>query len=211
MSSTFHFPFLRYNLSAKFQLFKMRAFHSSVNTCVRPTFQKYLRYAVRILFARLRSSIAPDSAAIAESIKSRLANQGKSSQALTFFELYNKFESKTGPGSVNNKWAVLHLLNIISEDRKNTTTQLDSSSVLLPNLAFNDAELGNDLRVSRKRGSKEKGWNNGVLLVSKDPENLREIAFKEFVNLLKEENEISEEVSACVRPFDEDQTKPLCH
>ncbi|KAF4350611.1 hypothetical protein G4B88_000701 [Cannabis sativa] len=102
----------------------------------------YLRYAVRILFARLRSSIAPDSAAIAESIKSRLANQ------------------------------VLHLLNIISEDRKNTTTQLDSSSVLLPNLAFNDAELGNDLRVSRKRGSKEKGWNNGVLLVSKDSENL---------------------------------------
>ncbi|KAM6592857.1 hypothetical protein CsatA_000560 [Cannabis sativa] len=180
MSSTFPFPFLRYNLSAKFQLFKM-------------------------------SSIAPDSAAIAESIKRRLANQGKSSQALTFSELYNKFESKTGPGSVNNKWAVLHLLNIISEDRKNTTTQLDSSSVLLPNLAFNDAELGNDLRVSRKRGSKEKGWNNGVLLVSKDLENLREIAFKEFVNLLKEENEISEEVSACVRPFDEDQTKPLCH
>ncbi|KAM6547897.1 hypothetical protein CsatB_019573 [Cannabis sativa] len=163
-------------------------------TSTSPTFQKYLRYAVRILSARLRPSIAPDSAAIAESIKRRLANQGKSSQALTFSELYNKFESKTGPGSVNNKWAVLHLLNIISEDRKNTTTQLDSSSVLLPNLAFNDAEMGNDLRNSRKRGSKEKGWNNGVLLVSKDPENLREIAFKEFVNLLKEENEISEEV-----------------
>uniref|UniRef100_A0A803NJB4 glutathione transferase n=1 Tax=Cannabis sativa TaxID=3483 RepID=A0A803NJB4_CANSA len=150
MSSTFHFPFLRYNLSAKFQLFKMRAFHSSVNTCVRPTFQKYLRYAVRILSARLRSSIAPDSAAIAESIKRRLANQGKSSQAFTFFELYNKFESKTGPGSVNKKWAILHLLNIISEDRKNTTTQLDSSSVLLPNLAFNDVELGNDLRKRMK-------------------------------------------------------------
>ncbi|XP_062112176.1 gamma-tubulin complex component 3 [Humulus lupulus] len=159
-----------------------------------PTFQKYLRYAVRILSARLRPSIAPDSAAIAESIKRRFANQGKSSQALTFSELYIKFESKTGPGSVNNKWAVLHLLDIISKDRKNTTTQLDSSSVLLPNLAFNDTELGNDLRVSRRRGSKEKGWNNGVLLVSKDPENLREIAFREFANLLKEENEISEEV-----------------
>ncbi|KAF4370679.1 hypothetical protein F8388_025058 [Cannabis sativa] len=132
-------------------------------TSTSPTFQKYLRYAVRILSARLRPSIAPDSAAIAESIKRRLANQGKSSQALTFSELYNKFESKTGPGSVNNKWAVLHLLNIISEDRKNTTTQLDSSSVLLPNLAFNDAELGNDLRVSRKRG-KENEISEEVLV-----------------------------------------------
>ncbi|PON44479.1 Gamma-tubulin complex component protein [Parasponia andersonii] len=159
-----------------------------------PAFQKYLRYAVRILSARLRSSIAPDSAAIAESIKRRLANQGKSSQALTFSELYTKFASKTGPGSVDNKWAVLHLLDIISEDRKNASTQLDSSSVLLPNLAFNDAELGNDSWVSRRKGGKEKGWSNGVLLVSKDPENLRDIAFREFVNLVKEENEVKEEV-----------------
>lgn len=159
-----------------------------------PVFQKYLRYAVRILSARLRPSIAPDSAAIAESIKRRLANQGKSSQALTFSELYTKFASKTGPGSVDNKWAVLHLLDIISEDRKNTTTQLDSCPVLLPNLGFNDAELGNDSRLLRRRGNKEKGWNNGVLLVSKDPENLRDIAFREFVNLVKEENEVSEEV-----------------
>ncbi|PON56322.1 Gamma-tubulin complex component protein [Trema orientale] len=159
-----------------------------------PAFQKYLRYAVRILSARLRPSIAPDSAAIAESIKRRLANQGKSSQALTFSELYTKFASKTGPGSVDNKWAVLHLLDIISEDRKNTTTQLDSSSVLLPNLAFNDADLGNDSWVSRRKGGKEKGWSNGVLLVSKDPENLRDIAFREFVNLVKEENEVKEEV-----------------
>ncbi|KAL5545439.1 hypothetical protein UlMin_005126 [Ulmus minor] len=162
-------------------------------TSTSPAFHKSLRYAVRILSARLRPSIAPDSAAIAESIKRRLATQGKSSQALTFAELYNKFESKTGPGSVNNKWAVLHLLDIISEDRKNTTTQLDSP-VLLPYLPLNDGDLGNDSRVLRGRGGREKGWSNGVLLVSKDSENLRDVAFKEFVNLVKEENEVSEEV-----------------
>lgn len=38
------------------------------------------------------------------------------------------------------------------------------------------------------------GNNNGVLLVAKDPENRREIAFTEFVNLVKEENDVCEEV-----------------
>lgn len=158
-----------------------------------PAFHNSLRYAVRILSSRLTPSIAPDSAAIAESIKRRLATRGKSSQALTFAELYTKFASKTGPGSVNNKWAVLYLLNIISEDRKTTKSQLDSS-VFLPNLALNDAEFGNVSPVLRGPGKQEKGWNNGVLLVAKDPENIRDIAFREFVNLVREENAVSEEV-----------------
>lgn len=158
-----------------------------------PAFRNSLRYAVRILSSRLTPSIAPDSDAIAESIKRRLATQGKSSQALTFAELYTKFASITGPGSVNNKWAVLYLLNIISEDRKTTKSQLDYS-VLLPNMALNDAELSNVSPVLRVRGKQEKGWNNGVLLVAKDPENIRDIAFREFVNLVREENVVSEEV-----------------
>ncbi|KAH7512368.1 hypothetical protein FEM48_Zijuj12G0083400 [Ziziphus jujuba var. spinosa] len=159
-----------------------------------PAFQNSLRYAFRILSSRLTPSIAPDSAAIAESIKRRLATQGKSSQALTFADLYTKFDSKTGPGSVNNKWAVLYLLNILSEDRKSSKSQLDSPLLLLPNLALNGSELGNVSRVLRGRGRQEKGWNNGVLLVSKDPENVRDIAFREFANLIKEENAVSEEV-----------------
>jgi gamma-tubulin complex component 3 len=156
-------------------------------------FRNSLRYAFRILSSRMTPSVAPDAAAIGESIKRRLATQGKSSEALTLADLCTKFASKTGPGSVNNKWAVLYLLKIIAEDRKSARTQLDSSA-LLPNLAFNDANSGHDLRVSRSLGSKEKGWRNGVLLVSKDPENRREIAFREFVNLVKEENEVCEEV-----------------
>ncbi|KAL6141532.1 hypothetical protein ACLB2K_059820 [Fragaria x ananassa] len=157
-----------------------------------PNLQTSLRYAIRILSSRLTPSVAPDAAAIAESTKRRLATQGKSSQALTFADLYTKFASKTGPGSVDNKWAVLYLLKIISEDRENVNSQLDSS-VLLPNLGLNEAESGEESRVLGGRGSGGKGWSNGVLLVSKDPENLREIAFREFVNLVKEENEVSEE------------------
>ncbi|KAM4091113.1 hypothetical protein ACJW30_09G114200 [Castanea mollissima] len=141
------------------------------------------RYAFRILSSRMTPSIAPDAAAIAESIKRRLATQGKSSEALTFADLYSKFASKTGPGSVNNKWAVLYLLKIIAHDKNSARTQLLDSSVLLPNLS--------DSRVSSR---KQKGWENGVLLVSKDPENRREIAFREFVNFVKEENEVREEV-----------------
>lgn len=158
-----------------------------------PDIQKSLRYAFRILSSRLTPSIVPDSAAIAESIKRRLATQGRSAEALTFADLYSKFASKTGPGSVNNKWAVIYLLKIISEDRKNMKTLLDTS-VLLPNLALAESESGKDSRILHSRAAQDKGWNNGVLLVTKDPDNRRDIAFREFANLVKEENEVSEEV-----------------
>ncbi|KAM7265131.1 hypothetical protein ACFE04_002814 [Oxalis oulophora] len=158
-----------------------------------PQFQSSLRYAYRILSSRLTPSISPDSAAIAESIKRRLATQGKSSDALTFSDLYSKFAAKTGPGSVvNNKWAVIYLLDIISKDRKSAN---NGPCQFLPNLPLNNhADLGSDLKGLAVREKERKGWSNGVLLVSKDPENLRQIAFREFANLVKEENEVSEEV-----------------
>lgn len=152
------------------------------------------RYALRILSSRLTPSIAPDAAAISESIKRRLATQGKSSDALSFADLFAKFSSKTGPGSVNNKWAVIYLLKIISEDRKNAKNVV-SSSTLLPNLGVHELESKNDSRVLNGKEDKQLGWRkNGVLLINKDPENLREVAFREFLNLVKEENEVSEEV-----------------
>ncbi|XWS66468.1 hypothetical protein CRYUN_Cryun05aG0202200 [Craigia yunnanensis] len=158
-----------------------------------PYFSQSLRYALRILSSRLTPSISPDADAIAESIKRRLATQGNSSDALTFTDLYTKFASKNGPGSVNNKWAVLYLLKIISEDRKTARNGMDAS-VFLSNLGLNDDEMGNNLRGLNGKENREKGWKNGILLVSKDPENLREISFREFGNLVKEENEVSEEV-----------------
>lgn len=159
-----------------------------------PNFENSFRYALRILSSRLTPSIAPDAAAIAESVKRRLATQGKSSDALSFADLFAKFSSKTGPGSVNNKWAVIYLLKIISEDRKSAKNVVNSSN-LLPNLGVHELESKNDSRVLNGKEDKQLGWRkNGVLLVNKDPENLRDVAFREFVNLLKEENEVSEEV-----------------
>lgn len=158
-----------------------------------PHFHQSLRYAFRILSSRLTPSVAPDADAIADSIRRRLATQGKSSDALTFSDLYNKFASKTGPGSVDNKWAVLYLLKIISEDRKSAKNAPDPS-VLLPNLVLSDQESATSRVLRGRENNKDKGWSNGVLLVTKDPENLRDIAFREFVNVVKEENEVSEEV-----------------
>ncbi|GAB2266886.1 Gamma-tubulin complex component 3 [Dionaea muscipula] len=163
-----------------------------------------LRYAIRILSSRLTPSIAPDEASMAESIKRQLALQGKSSQALTFADLYSKFASKTGPGSINNKWAVLYLLKVISEDRKNSKKEsgcrmghggfLSSShSAGLPAL-FRNGESGDKLEGLGKRVMPGKEWSSGVLVVSKDPANLRQAAFREFVNLLREESGVSEEV-----------------
>ncbi|GFZ20923.1 spindle pole body component 98 [Actinidia rufa] len=190
--------------------------------------------------------IAADEASMAESIKRLLAAQGNSSDALTFSDLYSKFSSKIAPGSIKNKWSVLYMLKVISEDRKNHKVRSDSrtsngifaSAVSggLPALfgsernynsrvlrdreklekGWSDGVTIDNSRVLRNqgnleknwsdgfgidssrvlsgRGAVEKGWSGGVLMVSKDPENIRDIAYREFANLLKEENEVSEEV-----------------
>lgn len=222
-------------------------------------------------------SIAADDAAMAESIKRRLATAGKSSEALTFSDLYAKFSLKNGPGSVKNKWAVLYLLKTVSEDRKIRKNQfpnmisngfLDSAMAgglpalyesdgrsgsfegyakLSKNLnvgGFNDGfdglrgssgnarnprsssnmekfgsdrgeknfganldsfsglsenmrklkGLGDNSRSLSAREHLEKQYGGGILLVSKDPENIRDMAYREFVDLIKEENEVSEVV-----------------
>ncbi|KAF8398528.1 hypothetical protein HHK36_017458 [Tetracentron sinense] len=161
---------------------------------------KALKYAMRILSSRMAPSISVDEAAMAESIKRHLVNEGKSSDALTFADLYTKFSSKSGPACIKNKWAVLYLLKVISEDRrkeKKSDSRVSSGffastvSGGLPVLFDDDS---NNCRVSRNQKTLDKGWNGGVLLVSKDPENIRDIAFREFGNLLKEEIEVSEGV-----------------
>ncbi|XP_075473713.1 gamma-tubulin complex component 3-like [Primulina tabacum] len=245
-----------------------------------PTQEEYnqaLKYSLRILSSRMKPSIAADEFSVVESIKRRLATTGKSSEALTFADLYSKFSSKNGPGSVKNKWAVLYLLNRISEDQKFKKNRfsdkisngfLDSvfagglpalhesdvlsdrlgrfvkSSKDLGNGGFNghfdhlsgfvekvpnsrglsnlgkldksqsewdvgnysDNIVGLNENVKHSRGlrdntssfrvkeSVKKGWNGGVLMVTKDPENLRDMAYREFADLVKEENEVSEEV-----------------
>ncbi|KAK6941949.1 Gamma tubulin complex component, C-terminal [Dillenia turbinata] len=163
-------------------------------------FQRAFKYALRILSSRMTPSISSDESAMAESIKRQLVTQGKSSQALTFADLYTKFSSKSGPGSINNKWAVLYLLKVISDDRKSILGQFSSTvsgglTELGNHFDYENSSNKNDnIRAFGNQRKENKLWNGGVLLISKDPENVREIAFREFVNLLKEESDVSEEV-----------------
>ncbi|KAL9259817.1 Gamma-tubulin complex component 3-like protein [Drosera capensis] len=159
----------------------------------KPDSTQALRYAMRILSSRLTPSISPDEAAMAESIKRRLALQGKSSQALAFADLYAKFASKTGPGSINNKWAVLYLLKVVSDDRKGKDSgcRVGSISGGLPDFGAGRCEENE----KEKRGvNHEKEWRSGVVLVSKDAAHRRDLAFREFRGLLKEVNGVSEDV-----------------
>ncbi|KAK6149238.1 hypothetical protein DH2020_016763 [Rehmannia glutinosa] len=236
-------------------------------------YNQALKYSLRILSSRMTPSIAADDSAMAESIKRRLATAGKSSEALTFADLYAKFSLKNGSGSVKNKWAVLYLLKTISDDRKVRKNQLTSiitngfldSAVAggLPTLfesdelsgssggfgklsktmsvggfpnGFDDFRVRLNLRVlnnlenlEKNRGDRnlgadldnfsgvsenmkklkalgdnstglrarehvEKRYNGGILMVSKDPANIRDMAYREFVDLIKEESEVSEVV-----------------
>ncbi|XP_042048394.1 gamma-tubulin complex component 3-like [Salvia splendens] len=238
-------------------------------------YNQAVKYSLRILSSRMTPSIAVDDAAMAESIKRRLATAGKSSEALTFADLYAKFSLKNGPGSVKNKWSVLYLLKTISEDRKirknqfpnmisngfldsalagglpalhesdgrsissggyanlnknskvggfsngfdcfkdssdsvrnlrglsnleklesgekNLGANLDSFSSLTENMQKLKG-LGDKSRGFNTREHLEKHFGGGMLLVSKDPENIRDMAYREFVDLIKEENEVSEVV-----------------
>ncbi|KAK1428801.1 hypothetical protein QVD17_17641 [Tagetes erecta] len=172
-----------------------------------------VRYATRILSSRMTPSISTDEAAMAYSIKSQLVKQGKLSDALSFADLYSKFASKTGPGSVKNKWAVLYLLKVISDDRNiNRKPHSDSTfsgglpalfepqtngslaRVLNDSCSLNDdGAVVIDNKVNGHSGS-AKLQNGGVLLISKDPENLRDQAYRDFAALVREENNVSEEV-----------------
>ncbi|KAI5447019.1 hypothetical protein KIW84_014749 [Lathyrus oleraceus] len=147
-------------------------------------FQNSLRYAHRILSSHLTPSVTPDVAAIAESIKRRLATEGRSSEALSFADLYTKFVSKAA--DVDNKWSLLHLFNIISQDRKTAVKSQLDASVFLPNLTISDNNVG-------PRRIENKGWSDGVVVLAKDPNNRHDIAFHEYVKLVKEENDVTEE------------------
>ncbi|CAA3021025.1 gamma-tubulin complex component 3 [Olea europaea subsp. europaea] len=232
-----------------------------------PARQKYnqaLKYSLRILSSRMTPSIISDESAMVESIKRHLVTAGKSSEALTFADLYSKFSLKSGPGSVKNKWAVVYLLKTVSEDlksRKNQSPNIISSGFLdsalagglptllentefnnnsggignliknlnieefkdgpdnLLGLGYNFQSLSNMGKLKKNRGegtlgdyssnlkrlgdnlsglrvgeNVKTGLKGGVLMVSKDPENIREMAYREYADLVKEENEVLEEV-----------------
>ncbi|KAK9053718.1 hypothetical protein SSX86_024792 [Deinandra increscens subsp. villosa] len=140
----------------------------------------HVNYAIRILSSRMTPFILPDEAAIANSIKSRLAKQAKLSDALSFADIYSRFASKTGPGSVTNKRSLLYLLKVISEDR-NSNPNLQSHRTFSPSVISDGCYSSPRLK------------NGGVLTISRAPISLRNTAFRDFATLVKGENDVSEE------------------
>ncbi|KAI3949502.1 hypothetical protein MKW92_000811 [Papaver armeniacum] len=134
--------------------------------------EKALKYAMRILGNRMTPSISIDEASMAESIKRLMPS---------FADLYTKFSSKSGSGYIQNKWSVLYLL-------KGFFRFLCFLTASVVSLVLVDESSCN----SRKTLDKSRIGNGGVLLISKDPENIRDIALRDFANLLKEESEIVE-------------------
>ncbi|KAL7582776.1 hypothetical protein Lser_V15G42467 [Lactuca serriola] len=160
-----------------------------------------VKYAIRILSSRMTPLTVTNEAAMANSIKSHMAKQGKLSDALTFADLYSRFASKTGPGSVKNKRAVLYLLKVISEDRSsNPKFQTDRSFADSDtngndpsDLKDNSKGRNDNLRALRDHNSK-KLKNGGVLSISRDPDDMRDMAYREFAILVEMESDVSEEV-----------------
>nr|XP_043636525.1 gamma-tubulin complex component 3-like [Erigeron canadensis]XP_043636526.1 gamma-tubulin complex component 3-like [Erigeron canadensis] len=147
---------------------------------------KDVKYALRILSSKMNPPILPNEATLSNSIKTQLAKQGKLSDALTFIDLYSKFVSKTGPGSVTHKKSLLYLLKTISED-KNSNPNV---ATLVNNHTLSSSDnglVGNGLIGSKFR-------NGGVLGISRGwGDNASEIAVREFERLRKEEGSVLEE------------------
>ncbi|XP_076900942.1 gamma-tubulin complex component 3-like [Bidens hawaiensis] len=133
-----------------------------------------INYAIRILSSRMTPSTLADEPTIANSIKTRLAKQDKLSDALTFTDLYSRFASKSGPGSVINKQAVLYLLKIISDDR-----------ITNPKLPSIGPEIRDWFSSNRLK-------NGGILNIVRNPNDTNNVDFGGFARLVLEENDVSE-------------------
>ncbi|KAI3678183.1 hypothetical protein L6452_37467 [Arctium lappa] len=153
---------------------------------------KDVKYATRILSSRMTPLIVANEVAMANSIKSHMAKQGKLSDALTFADLYSRLASKNGPGSVKNKGAVLYLLKVISEDR-NTNPKFRTNRSFTEGLPSVDSEISVTYSSSLKDSSR-KLKNGGILCISRDPDNTRDMTYKEFATLVNGENDVPEEV-----------------
>ncbi|MQL85494.1 hypothetical protein Taro_018021 [Colocasia esculenta] len=163
-----------------------------------PDLPRALRYAHRILSSRMSPAAAAsaDELAMAESIKRRLVNQGRTSDALAFADLYSKLSTRSGPGTIRNRWSLLYLLVSLSEDRRKGCGA--GAGALPPARAsFSPAGPGGlpslplepySSRVSRKG----LGGSGGVLIVSKDPDNIREIALREYADLVRKDTAVAE-------------------
>ncbi|CAL9176293.1 unnamed protein product [Musa hybrid cultivar] len=153
-----------------------------------------LRFAHRLLSSRMAPSLAPDELVLAETIKRQLAACGRSSDALAFSDLRTKLSARSSaPGSIRNRWALLYLLKSLSDARRREPLLPSSTTTGLPALPLNPQPTHQSPLAAKKTLPP----SCGILLVSKDPDNIREIALREYGDIVMDETEVSE--SALVR------------
>ncbi|XP_062194021.1 gamma-tubulin complex component 3-like [Phragmites australis] len=146
-----------------------------------------LRFAHRLLSSRLAPAVLPDEHALAESIKRRLAASGRPDHALAFADLHSKLSARTRPASL---WPLLYLLDSLSSHRRAAAAAscLPNLPTAAPPWAASAASGAGGRPVSRAHGAPP----GGVVLVSKDPDSIREIALREYTELVLDETEVSE-------------------
>ncbi|XP_078440905.1 spindle pole body component 98 isoform X2 [Wolffia australiana] len=142
-------------------------------------FPRAVRFAMRLLSSRISPSAAPDDFAMAESLKRDLVRLGRPSDALAIADLLSKLSAKPGPGSIRHLWPVLYLLRSLSKSRSPAGHPTLSCYTALPL----DPPLP---RSSRK-----------PLFLAKDGDTLREIALREYAELVRSDSAVPE--SALVR------------
>ncbi|BBM99355.1 gamma-tubulin complex component 3 [Marchantia polymorpha subsp. ruderalis] len=189
--------------------------------------ERAYQYAMRIIGSRIAPSLASDEVAMAEAIKRQLVLEGRSSDALTFADLHRRFASLSGPGSVENRWAVLYLLRAVSEDQRREGVETRGTATPFTSTLSGPAALGglqalpksaehpklqvphsdspspspspkNSLRNGGIRPSKSQsassdhGHQGGVLILSKDADNVKSVAIREFVEISQVDLEVTE-------------------
>ncbi|KAH7425118.1 hypothetical protein KP509_11G040600 [Ceratopteris richardii] len=181
--------------------------------------ERAYNYAVRIFGSRIVPSIINDEGAMAESIKRQLVLQGRSSDALAFADLHRRFSAQIGPGCVENKWALLYVLRSLAEDQRRENAETRGIAGSLTSTLSGPASHGGlpalpapldrtgpcdnlsppkSMVVSNGQMLKVQNYGStsfpsgGVLILSKDTENAKASAIREFVELCQEESEISE-------------------
>lgn len=187
--------------------------------CLDTIADRAYNYAVRIFGSRIVPSLANDEAAMAESIKRQLVLQSRPSDALTFADLYRRFSSQTGLGCLENRWALLYVLRALAEDQRREKSETRGIAGSLTSTLSGPAAHGGlpalpappqrprssdtpspsgNMVVSNGQMSKIQNFGSsylpagGVLVLSKDTENVKAASIREFVELCQEESEVTE-------------------
>ncbi|EFJ34488.1 hypothetical protein SELMODRAFT_438859 [Selaginella moellendorffii] len=156
------------------------------------------RYAMRIVGSRIVSSLASDEAAMAESIKRQLVMEGRSSDALTFADLHRRLAALSGPGSIENRWAMLYLLRAVAEDQRRERAETRGTAVPFTSTISAHAAAGGLPALPDSTNEKlaaapqNGGGGGGVLVLARDSDTVKATALREFGDLTQESFELSE-------------------